>query len=125
MVQSVLGSLVLAYRPLWGRGRTLAGVELKVQSDALAPVDTPHLLRTLVELWTASSPPLLLAPQNRQLLCDMLEHAPRGTPWIAVPGEWLDDSAIHERVKAAHQRGLRGLGDPDHAIVFHRPLRPR
>ncbi|MCB1979950.1 MAG: HDOD domain-containing protein [Burkholderiaceae bacterium] len=107
MVQSVLGSLVLAYRPLWGRARTLAGIELKVQSDALAPVDTPHLLRTLVELWTASSPPLLLAPQNRQLLCDMLEHAPRGTPWIAVPGAWLEDSAIHGRVKAAHHRGLR------------------
>ena len=68
MVQSVLGSLVLAYRPLWGRARTLAGIELSVQSDALAPVDTLHLLRTLVELWSASSPPLLLAPQNRQLL---------------------------------------------------------
>jgi len=130
MVQSVLGSLVLAYRPLWGRGRTLAGVELKVQSDALAPVDTPHLLRTLVELWTASSPPLLLAPQNRQLLCDMLEHAPRGTPWIAVPGDWLDDSAIHERVKAAHQRGLRlvwrgelsRLPEPGIAVCFENSL---
>ena len=107
MVQSVLGSLILAYRPLWGRARTLAGIELIVQSDALAPVDTPHLLHTLVELWTASSPPLLLAPQNRQLLCDMLEHAPRGTPWIAVPGAWLEDSAIHARVEAAHRRGLR------------------
>lgn len=107
MVQSVLGSLVLAYRPLWGRARTLAGIELSVQSDALAPVDTPHLLRTLVEMWSAASPPLLLAPQNRQLLCDMLEHAPRGTPWIAVPGAWLEDSAIHARVQAAHGRGLR------------------
>lgn len=107
MVQSVLGSLVLAYRPLWGRARTLAGIELSVQSDALAPVDTPHLLRTLAELWSASSPPLLLAPRNRQMLCDMLEHAPRGTPWIAVPGAWLEDSAIHARVRAAHQRGLR------------------
>ncbi|MGP1629767.1 MAG: HDOD domain-containing protein [Giesbergeria sp.] len=107
MVQSVLGSLVLAYRPLWGRTRALAGIELAVQSDLLAPVDTPHLLRTLVELWSANSPPLLLAPQNRQLLCDMLEHAPRGTPWIAVPGDWLEDSTIHARVQAAHRRGLR------------------
>ena len=107
MVQSVLGSLVFAYRPLWGRARTLSGIELSVQSDALAPVDTPHLLRTLVELWGASSPPLLLAPQNRQLLCEMLEHAPPGTPWIAVPGLWLEDSTIHARVQAAHRRGLR------------------
>lgn len=130
MVQSVLGSLVLAYRPLWGRARTLAGIELSVQSDALAPVDTLHLLRTLVELWSASSPPVLLAPQNRQLLCDMLEHAPRGTPWIAVPGAWLEDSTIHARVRVAHQRGLRlvwrgelsQLPEPDIAACFDNSL---
>lgn len=107
MAQSVLGSLVLAYRPLWGRKRTLVGIELSVQSDALAAVDTPHLLHTLAELWSASSPPLLLAPQNRQLLCEMLEHAPRGTPWISVPGHWLEDAEIQARVQAAHRKGLR------------------
>jgi len=107
MVQSVLGSLVLGYRPLWGRSRSLAGIQLYVRGEGVAQVDAPHLLRTLQEMWTASSPPLLISPQTRQLLCDMLEHAPRGTPWIDVPGDWLADSAIYSRVQAAHQRGLR------------------
>jgi EAL and modified HD-GYP domain-containing signal transduction protein len=107
MVQSVLGRLILGYRPLWGRARKLAGIQLFVQSDPAAMVDTAHLLRTLQELWTASSPPVLLSPQNHQLLCDMLENAPRGAPWIEVRGSWLSDSTIYARVKAAHQRGLK------------------
>src|SRR5688572_12016791 len=107
MVQSVLGRLILGYRPLWGRARKLAGIQLFVHGDASGMVDTAHLLRTLQELWSASSPPVLLSPQNHQLLCDMLENAPRGAPWIEVRGSWLSDSAIYTRVKAAHQRGLK------------------
>ena len=107
MVQSVLGSLILGYRPLWGRSRSMVGIQLYVREEGTAQVDAPHLLRTLQEMWSASSPPLLISPQTRQLLCDMLEHAPRGTPWIDVPGDWLTDSAIYTRVQAAHQRGLR------------------
>ncbi len=126
MVQSVLGSLVLAYRPLWNRARTLAGIELTVQGNAQTPVDTPHLLRTLAETWSATSPPLLLAPSDRQLMCDILEHAPAGTPWIAVRDAWLSEPAIRTRVQAAHRRGLRlvwrgalgALPEPDVAACF-------
>ena len=107
MVQSVLGRLILGYRPLWSRARKLAGIQLYVHSDASAMVDTAHLLRTLQELWTASSPPVLLSPQNHQLLCDMLDNAPRGAPWIEVRDRWLSDSTLFARVKAAHQRGLK------------------
>jgi hypothetical protein len=66
-----------------------------------------HLLRTVQEMWSASSPPLLISPLSRQLLSDLLEHAPRGSPWILVPGHWLGDSALFAQVQAAHQRGLR------------------
>ena len=107
MVQSVLGSLILGYRPLWNRARKLAGIQLYAHNEATAVVDAGHLLRTLQELWSASSPPLLISAQTRQLLCDLLEHAPRGAPWIEVRGDWLSDSAIYSRVKAAHQRGLK------------------
>lgn len=107
MVQSVLGSLILGYRPLWNRARKLAGVQLYAHNDAAAPVDAGHLLRTLQEMWSASSPPVLVSPQNRQLLCSMLDDAPRGAPWIEVRGDWLSDSSIFDRVKAAHQRGLK------------------
>ena len=107
MVQSVLGSLILGYRPLWNRARKLAGIQLYAHNEASATVDGGHLLRTLQELWSASSPPLLISAQTRQLLCDLLENAPRAAPWIEVRGAWLSDSAIYDRVKAAHQRGLR------------------
>lgn len=131
MVQSVLGSLILGYRPLWSRARKLAGIQLYVHNESEALVETAHLLRTLQELWSASSPPLLLSPQSHPLLYDMLEHAPRGAPWIEVRGDWLAaDSALHARVKAAHQRGLklvwRGavnkLPEPDVARCFDNSL---
>jgi hypothetical protein len=99
MVQSVLGSLVLGYRPLWNAARRLAGVQLYVQSEGAALVDAPHLLRTLQELWTASSPPLLLSPRSQALLGELLEHAPRGTPWIEVPGAWLADPGLRARAQ--------------------------
>ena len=40
MVQSVLGSLILGYRPLWNRARKLAAIQLYVHSEASALVDT-------------------------------------------------------------------------------------
>lgn len=107
MVQSVLGSLILGYRPLWNRARKLAAIQLYAHNEASVSVDGSHLLRTLQELWSASSPPLLISPQTRQLLCDLLEHAPRGAPWIEVRDAWLSDSTLYALVKAAHQRGLK------------------
>ena len=101
MVQSVLGSLVLGYRPLWGRERSLVGIQLFVRGEGAAQVDAAHLLHTLQEIWSASSPPLLLTPQTRQLLGDMLAHAPRNAPWICVPGPWLAESAIHASVPSS------------------------
>lgn len=109
MVQSVLGSLTLGYRPLWGRARALQGIQLFVQNDGDAAVDAPHLLRTLQETWGPSSPQLLLSLQSRQLLHDVLDHAPGGAaaPWIEVRGDWLAaDAALQARVQAAHRRGL-------------------
>ncbi|AVS82671.1 histidine kinase [Paracidovorax avenae] len=107
MVQSVLGSLILGYRPLWNAARRLTAVQLHVHNAGEAVVDAPHLLRTLQELWSAGSPPLLLSPQSPQLLIDLLAQAPRGSPWISVPDAWLADTGIFERVRAAHQRGLK------------------
>ena len=86
MVQSVLGSLILGYRPLWNRARKLAGVQLYVHNESSLLVDAGHLLRTLAELWSASSPPLLISPQTHQLLSSLLESAPRGSPSAPITG---------------------------------------
>lgn len=107
MVQSVLGSLTLGYRPLWNAARRLAAVQLYVQELPGAQVDAPHLLRTLQELWSAQSPPLLLSPQSPQLLLQLLQKAPRGSPWIEVRGHWLANATLLAQVRSAHQRGLR------------------
>ncbi len=107
MVQSVLGSLTLGYRPLWNGARQLAAIQLYVQDLAGSYVDAPHLLRTLQEMWSASSPPLLISPQSRQLLLQLLQQAPRGSPWIEVRGQWLGDSSLLEQVRQAYRRGLR------------------
>ena len=107
MVQSVLGSLTLGYRLLWNPARKLAGVQLLVDGDGQTHVDAPHLLRTIREMWSASSPPLLLTPATPALLADLLEHAPAGTPSIEVDGAWLADAALLARAQAAHRRGLR------------------
>ncbi len=107
MVQSVLGSLTLGYRPLWNGARQLAAIQLYVQDLPGSYVDAPHLLRTLQEMWSASSPPLLISPQSRQLLLQLLQQAPRGSPWIEVRGQWLGDSSLLEQVRQAYRRGLR------------------
>ena len=130
MVQSVLGSLVLGYRPLWNAARRLAGVQLYVQPAGGAQVDAAHLLRTLQELWSAHSPPLLLSPRSPQLLGELLEHAPRGAPWIGVAGAWLADARVLAQARAAHARGLRlvwqgplqQLPPPETAALFDNSL---
>ena len=129
-MQSVLGSLTLGYRPLWGASRALAGIQLFIQPRAKAAIDAAHLLRTLQELWLAHSPPLLLSPQTPQLLCDFLEHAPAGSPPIEIRGDWLAHESVHARAAAAQRRGLklvwRGnlahLPDADTARYFDRSL---
>lgn len=106
MVQSVLSSLTLGYRPLWNQARRLAGIQLYLHEEPGARADVAHLLRILRETWGTQSPPVLLSPQSRQVLCDLLENASKGSPWIEVRGDWLQDSAIYDLVRQAHARGL-------------------
>ncbi len=110
MLQSVLRSLVLGYRPLWNRARQLAGIELYAQcksAEGVQAVDGAHLLRTMQELWSSSSPPVLIAAQTKPLLCSLLDHPERVAPWIEVRDHWLQDAEVLQRVQAAHRRGLK------------------
>ena len=106
MAKSVLGSLTLGYRPLWNRARTLAGVQLFVSEDE-ERTDGAHLLRALDETWSGESPPLLLSPQSRALLIDLLAHADASAPMIEVQLPWLLDHALREGVQQARSRGAR------------------
>lgn len=114
MAQTVLGSLTLGYRPLWGRSRTLSGVQLFVHEDSEG-VDGQHLLRMLSELRTAESPALLLSLKSHALLTGLLQHATPSDPMIEVPVRWLDDARLRACVHAARSRGVRMVARGDAA----------
>ena len=66
-----------------------------------------HFLRTVDEIWNRQAPPLLISPQSRQVLCNLLEHAPERGPWIEARAAWLQqDEGIYELVQKAKARGL-------------------
>lgn len=107
MALSALSSLTLGYRPLWNKDRALAGVQLYLDCDPALDPDVPYFLRILQEMWSQAAPPLLLSPQTHQLLSAFLQHAPAGSPWVEVRGEWLENSAIYAQARAAQARGLK------------------
>ena len=130
MVQSVLGSLVLGYRPLWNNVRRFAGIQLFVHQQGQAQVDAPHLLRTLREMWSASSPPLLLSPRSPQILANLLANAPAGSPSIEVNDAWLANPELLALARGAQRRGLilvwsgafAHLPEPETAQLFRYSL---
>ena len=107
MAHTILGNVSLGYQLLWNQLRQLSGVHLFIGTDDTAPVDAPHLLGALEEAWSEQAPVLLLSVQSPRLLGDLLEHAPRSSPWIEVHESQLRDPAMSQRVHQAHQRGLK------------------
>jgi hypothetical protein len=106
MTPTVLGSISLGYKFLWGPSREAAAVQLFVDADASIPVDAKHLLTTLREAWSERAPQLLLAIQSPRLLLDVLEHGNADSPWVEVPHAWLSAPTIAAAVRPAQQRGL-------------------
>lgn len=126
MAQSVLGSVALHYRALWSRKRQLAGVQLFVE-EVSPGAEGSHLLRTVSELWSGESPPVLLSARHPQLMQELLAHAGAQDPAIEVPARWLALGATPGAVNAARERGarlvvsgspseLRALGDKARAF---------
>lgn len=107
MPQTLLGSLALAYQPLWGKSRELCGIRLAVSPVPDGFVDAPHLLQVLRNFWPHRNASLIISPESPDLLCTLLEQAPAYSPCIEVGNEALEDPAIAQRVRTAHARGLQ------------------
>ncbi|MBP7565490.1 MAG: HDOD domain-containing protein [Burkholderiaceae bacterium] len=108
MVQSVLGSVTLGYRPLWNRSREIAGVQLFVHEGANPTQDAVHLLRIIDEIWVLGAPPLLLSIRPAALLHELLQHAQPGAPVFEVPLAWLrQDAALAATTRQAAARGVK------------------
>lgn len=107
MPHSVLGRVTLGYEPIWNAQRRHAGTRLWVESEANAGAQAHHLLETLSERWPESAGPLLLSLRSAALRDGVMEHP--GVPgiWVEVENHWLDDARCAQRVRQAHQRGLR------------------
>lgn len=114
MSHTVLNNVALGYQLLWNRLRQLSGVQLFVGSSSANPVDAPHLLSAIDEVWSEQAPVLLLSVQSLRLLSDLLECAPASSAWLEVNELQLRDPGFAERVQLAHQRGLKLIwrGEP-------------
>lgn len=130
MSSTVLGSVSLGYQLIWNQLRQLSGVQLFVGAQNATHIDAAHLLSALDEVWSEQAPLLILSVQSPQLLADLLDHATQSSPWIEVQAAQLRDPALAERVRQAHQRGLRMIwrGEPGtrpsvgFAACFLRPM---
>lgn len=130
MSSTVLGSVSLGYQLIWNHLRQLSGVQLFIGAQNTTHIDATHLLSALDEVWSEQAPILILSVQSPQLLVDLLTHANHNSPWIEVHASHLRDSALTERVRQAHQRGLRLVwrGEPGTrpgaglAACFLRPM---
>jgi len=114
MGSAVLGSVALGYQLVWDQLRQVSGVQLFVGTPNATRIDAVHLLSALDDIWSAQAPILILSVQSPQLLGDLLDHATQDSPWIEVHASLLLDPALAERVRRAHQRGLRMIwrGEP-------------
>ena len=141
MTASVLDRLTFGYQPLWGPGRTLAGIALFVQPVPPAPGATEappraqQLLEALHDSLPHDAPPIFLVPQSAPLLLDLLAHVERPpgadakqktfatsgffAPTVVVDQGLLHDGpALSDAVFRAHQRGVATMwmGDSDQAL---------
>lgn len=107
MGSTVLDSVSLGYQLIWNQLRQLSAIQLFVGVQNAARIDAAHLLSALDEVWSEQAPTLILSVQSPQLLGDLLDHASQSSPWIEVHASHLLDPALAERVRRAHQRGLR------------------
>jgi hypothetical protein len=134
MSPSILGSVTLGYEPIWNHWRKRAGVRLLVDVEAGTQVDARHFLDAIAEQGSGISgtrQPLLLSVRSHALLQDLLEHPLSPSIWIEIQNDWLGDTRLVAKVRAARQRGLQLVwrGEPgqtpgaDVKGLFHKTLR--
>lgn len=108
--------VALAYQPIWGLNRQLAGVRLRLHALSPATVDAAHLLTQLANTWSDQSPTLVLSFAQTALLKQALAAEPLDGVWLEVP-DYGDDEP--PGMVAALAQAL-GLG---HRLVHDAALR--
>lgn len=106
MPQTLLGSLALAYQPLWNKTRDLAGLRLHMLDVPDGLVDAPHLLQVLRSFWPHRNGSLILSPGSPGLLVALLKSGQDYSPCLEVQHDWMEDGLIAQHVQSAHARGM-------------------
>ena len=88
MPQTLLGSLAIAYMPLWDRARELAGIRLNIVPVSNGHVDALHLLQMLRSFWPHKNASLILCIEDPDLLIMLLEQAPSYSPGLEIERDW-------------------------------------
>jgi c-di-GMP phosphodiesterase len=115
MAFNLLEHVALAYQPIWGPGRQLVGVRLRVHALDAHSVDAVHLLRVLNNEWTAESPFLLLSFADAPQLLQALQVAPSNGHWLEIP-----DFGPHPSPELLH--ALASAQAKGHRLVQAAPL---
>lgn len=106
--QSLLGSLALAYTPLWGTDeRMMVGARLAMHAVPGGHVDALHWLQVLRSFWPHRNGSLILRPQTPDLLHALLRQAPDYAPCIELQDTDLDDPVLAAAAADAAARGVR------------------
>lgn len=110
MSLNLLEHVALAYQPIWGVSRQLAGVRLRVQVLRPEAVDAGHLLALLGDAWSDQSPTLILSFAQTALLKQALATGPLDGVWLEVPDDGGDEPpGMATALAHAHARGHRLL----------------
>lgn len=112
MSLNLLEHVAFAYQPIWGVGRQLMGVRLRVRALHTDSVDAAHLLTLLANEWSDQSPTLVVSFADQALLRQALIVPPPNGFWLEIPdfGE-LEPPGLVELLARAHRLGHRLLQD--------------
>lgn len=121
MSLNLLEHVALAYQPIWGAHRQVAGVRLRVRTLTPGAVDAAHLLGLLANEWSDHAPPLVLSFTEASLLRQALMVSPLDGVWLEVP-DFGDEppSGLVELLARAHAAGHRLVQDAPLSLA--RPL---
>ena len=119
MSHTVLGSVAMAYQPVWNRHRLLAAVRLTVWPTDPASVDAAHLMQVLGDDWPVAAPMLMLALESPLLLHQALRCTPVPNTCLEVPSALFTHPESLALLAQAAQHGHQLIRRADFADVRH------
>lgn len=108
MTLNILDEVALAYQPIWGANRQLAGVRLRIRALNPATFNAPQMLALLSGEWSADAPFLLVSLADTGSLRDALSVHPFDHIWLELPDMGNDaPTGLADAAAYAYRMGHR------------------